>query len=247
MNLKTQGWLLCGMAICLLSVSCTTIEIEPEAQIEATSPEPRDGEWWESRHEEKLAQVRRGNIDLVMIGDSITHGWENDGKEVWDEYYASRKPVNLGYGGDRTEHVIWRLQHGEIDLITPKLAVLMIGTNNTGHRKDDPEKTALGIEHILNEFRTRLPETKILLLAIFPREEHADSRMRKINDGTNKIISKFADNRHVFYLDINHVFLDENGDLPEEIMPDMLHPNANGYKLWAEAMEPAISKLLGEK
>lgn len=203
-------------------------------------------DWWEPRHKEKLAQAQGGNIDLIMLGDSITHGWENAGKETWDQYYAERNAYNIGFSGDRTENVLWRLQHGEVDGLNPKAVVLMIGTNNTGHRLEKPEFIATGIKTILDELRTRLPEAKILLLAIFPRDEKPDAEMRKNNEAVNNILATFADNEHIHFLDINRVFLDDNGNLPRDIMPDLLHPNEKGYALWAEAMEPKLKELLGE-
>jgi beta-glucosidase len=188
-----------------------------------------------------------------MIGDSITHWWEKFGKnrpggqKVWNEYYAKRNAVNLGFAGDRTENVIWRLQNGEVKGISPKLAVLLIGTNNADHRKEDPKDTALGIQTIISELRTRLPKTKILLLAIFPRGIDENDALRKLNEQTNTIIAKFADDKKVFFLNINSKFLGENGQLSKKIIPDLLHPNENGYRIWAEAMEPTIEKLMGEK
>lgn len=203
-------------------------------------------DWWEPRHQEKLQRIQQGNVDLLMIGDSITQGWENEGKEAWEQYYAQRNAVNLGYGGDRTENVLWRLQHGEVDGISPKVAVLMIGTNNTGHRLEKPEYTAAGIKAILGELRTRLPDTKILLLGVFPRDEQPDTPMRKINNDINKIISTYADNRHIFFLDIGNKFLTSDGILSREVMPDLLHLNEKSYATWAQAMEPTLKRLLGE-
>ena len=204
--------------------------------------------WWLPRHEQKLAEkAKMGQVDLLMIGDSITHGWETKGKKVWEQFYGSRHALNLGFSGDRTEHVLWRLEHGEVDGISPKLVVLMIGTNNTGHRQDPPKETAAGIKAIIDQLRARLPKTKILLLAIFPRGRDANNRLRKINEAINNIIQGFADNKTVFYLNINDKFLEPDGTLPKSIMPDLLHPNADGYRIWAEAMEPTIRKLMGEK
>ena len=201
-------------------------------------------DWWEPRHKEKLQRIQQGNVDLLMIGDSITQGWENEGKTVWQEYYADRNAVNLGYGGDRTENVLWRLQHGEVDGINPKVAVLMIGTNNTGHRLAQPQYTATGIKTVLQELRTRLPETRILLLGIFPREEKPDAEMRQINNRINDIIKTYADNQHIFYLNINDHFLADDGTLSRSVMPDLLHLNESSYATWAEAMEPTLVKLL---
>ena len=201
-------------------------------------------DWWLPRHEEKLARVQQGNVDLLFIGDSITHGWENQGKAVWQEFYRDWNAVNLGFGGDRTENVLWRLQHGELDGISPKAAVLMIGTNNTGHRQENPEFTAAGIKAILDELRQRLPQTKILLLAIFPRSEQPDDPLRQINERVNALISGYADGEMIHFLNINETFLEDNGVLSKEIMPDLLHPEEKGYRLWAEAMAPTLGTLM---
>lgn len=201
-------------------------------------------EWWIPRHEEKLTEEGRESADLLFLGDSITQGWETDGKETWDKYYADRKSFNLGFGGDRTENILWRLEHGEVDGINPKLTVLSIGTNNTGHRQDSPECTAEGISRIVTELKKRLPNTKILLLAIFPRDENPDGELRQLNNEVNQRIEQLTDQERVFFLDVNHAFLTDEGILPAEIMPDHLHPNEQGYQLWAEAMEPTIRGLL---
>lgn len=216
-----------------------TVAITPEKLNEYWA---RD--WWEPRHQEKLERIKQGNIDLLMIGDSITEGWAKEGKDVWEKYYAGRNAVNLGYGGDRTENVLWRLQHGEVDGINPKVAVLMIGTNNTGHRLERPKYTALGIKAIVDELRVRLPQTHILLLAVFPREQSPEAHMRKINDEINNIIASYADNEQVYFLNINHHFLDANGILSRAVMPDLLHLNESSYRIWAGAMEPVLSHLL---
>ena len=218
------------------------LAVMPEIQTAAWAVQ-----WWMPRHEAKLAERKAmQKVDLLMIGDSITHGWENAGKPVWDRYYAGRNSLNLGFSGDRTEHVIWRFQNGAIDDIDPKLAVIMIGTNNTGHRRENPEHTAMGIKRVINELQMRLPKTKILLLGIFPRGKSDSDPMRKINDATNEIIKSFADNERVWYLDINDRFLDDQNQLSEAIMPDLLHPNRQGYEIWAKAAEPMIAELLGD-
>lgn len=200
--------------------------------------------WWRERHEEKIELARTSQVDLLMLGDSITQGWEGPGTEVWQQYYGDRNAFNLGFGGDRTEHVLWRLQHGAVDNMQPKLVVLMIGTNNTGHRMDPADYTAEGIAMIVDELRERLPKAKILLLAIFPHHASPYNDMRQRDEEINQRIAALADGETVHYLNINHVFLDEDGTLPRELMPDLLHPNAAGYALWAEAMEPMLSKLV---
>lgn len=204
--------------------------------------------WWMPRHQQKLKELKeRKKVDLLFIGDSITHGFENRGKKVWEKYYAPRSAFNIGFSGDRTEQVIWRLQHGEVEGISPRLVIIMIGTNNTGHRKDKPENTAAGIRRIIDELQKRLKGTKILLLAIFPRDAKPDGQFRVINDGINRIISGFADEKNgIYFLDIGDKFLEKDGTLPKSIMPDLLHPNEKGYEIWAEAIEPTVKKLMGE-
>jgi lysophospholipase L1-like esterase len=225
----------------------------PVNAAQATTPVVQDSEWarawWPKRHQEKLAQLAQQRaagkpIELVFIGDSITHGWETGGLDVWNRNYAQYNPLNLGFSADRTEHVLWRLQHGEVEGIHPKVAVLMIGTNNTGQRKDDPAVTAAGIRADLDEIRSRLPDTKILLLAVFPRDANPDSVLRQMNEKVNATISGFADNRHIYYLNINQAFLDGQGVLSKAIMPDLLHPNATGYDKWASAMAPTLQRLM---
>jgi lysophospholipase L1-like esterase len=211
----------------------------------STKPVPRNDGGWQARHKSMDERVKKGNVDLLMIGDSITHGWEGSGKVVWKKYYEKRNAVNLGIGGDQTQHVLWRLDHGNIDGIHPKLAVLMIGTNNVGC--GDPAEIAAGVKAIVEKLRTKLPETKVLVLAIFPRGPDVKDRGRKVNSKANEIIAKLADDKDVFYMDIGPKFLDANGNLPKDIMPDRLHPNAKGYEIWAEAIEPTVKKLMGEK
>lgn len=203
-------------------------------------------EWWMPRHEEKLEEDGRETADILFLGDSITHGWETTGKEVAEDYFSDYTIYNIGYSGDRTENVLWRFEHGEIDGINPKLAVLMIGTNNTGHRQDPPDCTARGIEVILEKLKEQLPETKILLLAIFPRGETPEDELRQLNHQINERIVSFADDERIYFLDINHVFLDDDDTLPEEIMPDELHPNEYGYKLWAEEITQVIDDMMGQ-
>lgn len=214
----------------------------------SVTPEPLNEwwslDWWMPRHEKKLQDIKSRKIDLVFIGDSITEGWEKSGAPVWEKFYAKRNAIALGFGGDRTENVLWRLQHGEVDSIDPKVVVMMLGTNNTGLRHEAPELIAKGIKRDLDELRQRLPNSKILLLAIFPRDEKPDGGARLNNETVNAQLAAFADNQHIFFLDINKVFLDEQGVLAKDIMPDLLHPNEKGYNLWANAMEPTLQRLL---
>lgn len=240
------------LLIVLISAAICGCEPGPQSGevIRAVTPDARtDGtpNWWTRRHEQKLRDIKaQEKVDLLMIGDSITHAWEDTGKAAWERYYAKRHAFNLGFGGDRTENVLWRLQNGAVDGVSPRLVVLMIGTNNA-YRKDKPRHIAAGVEAIIGELRRRLPDAKVLVLAIFPRGPGPDDELRRINDAANGNIAGFADREHVFFLDINDAFLDEDGTLPESIMPDLLHPNEKGYELWAAAMEPMVKKLMGEE
>jgi beta-glucosidase len=235
------------------------IKIGAHAEVTPVAQEPNLVSWWPSRHKAVLERIEKGNVDLVMIGDSITHGWEKRGKNIWDKYYANRNAVNLGFGGDRTQHVLWRIQNGEIDGISPKLVVLMIGTNNSGGKNISPEQISDGIKAIVCVLRNKLPNTKILVLGIFPRGSVKQRKDKNdVNDGlpnpqwakldtTNELISKIADNKMIYYLNINKVFLNTNGEVSREALPDLLHPSEKGYNLWAQAMEPTVKQLMGEK
>lgn len=238
----------------LLFASGALADVNLEAAIEkATTPQERirDGAKegrrtsWDLRHEDKVKRAQQGGWELVFIGDSITHGWEYAPHQaLWERYYAPRKALNLGYSGDRTENVLWRLDHGEIDGYRPKVAIIMIGTNNTGHRNDPPAAIAAGIQAIIGRLQKQSPTTKILLLGIFPRSAQATDQMRVNNDQANELIAKFADGEKVTFLNINDKFLAADGTLSKEVMPDLLHPQAEGYRIWAEAMEPTLKRLL---
>ena len=197
------------------------------------------------RHDSFNERVKKGNVDLLLIGDSITQGWEGSGKDVWAKFYAPRNAVNLGIGGDRTQHVLWRLDNGNIDGIEPKAAVIMIGTNNAG--SNSSEEIADGVAAIVTKLRTKLPKTKLLVLAIFPRGANAEDGGRQKNAGANERIAKLADGNMVHFLDIGPKFLAEDGTLSKEVMPDLLHLNAASYKTWAESIEDKLKELMGEK
>jgi beta-glucosidase len=206
-------------------------------------------DWWMPRHEQKLDEKNRlvaagTPPQLVFIGDSITNYWETTGREVWQRHYAPYHALNLGFAGDRTENVLWRLQHGEIDGIAPKVAVLMIGTNNTGFRAEDPRTTAAGIRRIVGEIHRRMPGTRVLLLAIFPRGEKPDDDLRGINARVNRIVAGWKDVR---FLDIGAAFLNPDGTLSKDVMPDLLHPSEKGYEIWQRAMDPVLQQLLNDR
>lgn len=185
-NLKTV--LVLSGALYALSGCAPELPSELPPKLTDVPVEQESRDWWRPRHDEKIEQAKDARIDLVFIGDSITHGWENRGAEVWQEFYQDRNAFNLGFSGDRTEHVLWRLQNGAIAGMAPKLAILMIGTNNTGQRMDPAVYTAEGIERIVSQLRERMPDTRVLILGIFPRHMSPHNEMRKRNDEINRLI-----------------------------------------------------------
>ena len=241
-------WIACCLLILTASMSASRLLVADPSKNDAIVPVGKDdNEGWMNRHKAMNERVKQGNVDLLLIGDSITHGWEGEGKAAWEKHYAPRNAVNLGIGGDRTQHVLWRLDHGNIDGITPKLAVIMIGTNNSG--TNTPEQIAEGIEAIVAKLRDKLPEMKVLVLAIFPRGADNDDPRRKVNVATNEIVKTYIDelkDENVHYLDIGKAFLEDDGTLSKEVMPDLLHLNEASYATWAESIEESVVKLMGE-
>jgi lysophospholipase L1-like esterase len=199
---------------------------------------------WIKRHEWINGEAKKGGVELIYVGDSIVQYFDSHGKDTWERYYAPRHALNLGISGDRTQHVLWRLDHGNIDGISPKLAIVMIGQNNGGHNTG--WEIAEGVTAVVQRIRTKLPDTKILLLGIFQRRakpvpERADLAQ------ANGIISMLADNKTIFYMDINPVFLQQDGTIPAILMPDFEHPSPLGHRLWAEAIEAKTAQLMGDK
>lgn len=206
----------------------------------ATDAQPRN-EWMEA-HQKFVDRAAQGKVDIVFLGDSITDRWRSAGKEVWAERYASKNAVNFGIGGDRTENVLWRIRNGELAGIAPRIVVLLIGTNNTA-RNTAPE-IAEGISAIVGEIRSRLPNTKILLLGVFPRDEKPGTENRRKIAEVNQAIQKLDDGFHVFFLDFGNRFLQPDGSISAETMKDFLHIERAQYRVWADAMQPKLDELL---
>ena len=220
----------------------------PSTLVEVTQNRDWKNYDWVKRHEAIVEMGKRRAVDLVFLGDSITHFWGGEpadararGAEVWDRYYGRRKAMNLGYGWDRTENVLWRLRHGEVDGLSPKAVVVMIGTNNAG--MNTVEEIAAGVEAICGELRVRLPRAKVLLLGIFPRGAKPNPVREKM-DAVNRLLARLDGQGNVTYLDIGKVFLEADGSISPLIMNDYLHPTAAGYERWAAAMEPVLKRLL---
>jgi lysophospholipase L1-like esterase len=216
-------------------------------------PVTQDRSWpqydWKKRHELTSAAVKGAKPQILFIGDSITHFFGGEkfdsyalrGQQTWGEFYAPRNAGNLGFGWDKTENVLWRLQHGAVDGIAPKLVVVMIGTNNSG--TCEAADIAAGITAIVAELNARLPQSKILLLGIFPRGEKPNPQREKLA-AVNEIIARLDGTRNVTFLDIGAKFLTAEGWITKDIMPDFLHPNEKGYRIWAEAIEPTVKRLM---
>jgi beta-glucosidase len=196
------------------------------------------------------AKEAPGDYDIEFIGDSITQGWEGSGRNVWAELASQYKLINMGVSGDRTEHVLWRFEQGQLDGIKAKVAVVMIGTNNSGKQKDGTDTfTDLdileGVTAIVNQIRTRQPDTKVLLLGIFPRSKTFSAQRGRLLE-INQALAKLDDGKDVFYLDFGSQLIEKDGSISKDIMPDALHPNETGYKIWVKAMEPKLKELIGK-
>jgi beta-glucosidase len=233
-----------GIALAL----CIGIHLSPRVLAHsAVEPAPRTDDFWQRRHQSINANVADAGekAQVIFIGDSITQGWEGAGREVWANHYARRNAVNLGIGGDRTQHVLWRLDNGNLQGLKPKAAVVMIGTNNSNGEDNTVEQNADGVGAIVRKLREKLPATRVLLLAIFPRSENPSPQRGKIQQ-VNQILQKLADDEHVFWVDFGHKFLREDGTIPRDLMPDYLHLSPAAYAIWAESIEPELASLLGD-
>lgn len=212
----------------------------------AIDPVPRTDQGWKDRQAllNKRAAEAGAKCELVFIGDSITQGWEGEGKQVWADNYAKYNAVNLGIGGDRTQHVLWRLDNGNLEGLAPKVAVVMIGTNNSNGEDNTVEQIAAGVRAIVQKLREKLPNTKILLVSVFPRGENPNPQRGKILQ-VNQIIHKLADGQNVIWVDFGHKFVSDEGLISREIMPDYLHLSPKGYEIWAQSLERPLNRALG--
>ncbi len=248
---------LAALCLCLLPAFVFAQEVAGQSPV---IPVPQRG--MEKRHAEKVAAAKAGDHDLLMIGDSITHNFDKpEYQAVWKQFFSPRNALNLGYSGGRTENILWNLQNGELEGQHPKVVTLLIGTNNSDDANYPVVHKAYQIEQgtsaIVKLLREKLPDTKILLLKIFPRtnaykkpdgSERGDARKRfETNQEAGERVAELADNKSVFFLDVNHVFLKLDGSIDTSLMPDQLHPSPAGAQAWAEAMEPLLSKLFGDE
>lgn len=224
----------------------------PSSVVPVTQNRDWPGYDWSKRHAAVCALVRERKPRIVFIGDSITHffggdpcDWRRVGQGVWKKYYGSRNALDLGFGWDRTENVLWRLQHGELDGASPRVAVIHIGTNNLS--TNTPAEIAAGIRAICDEIRARSSRTYILLLAIMPRGETPDNAMRAKLGEVNKLIALLGFEDGITFLDIGPYLVNRDGTISRDVMGDFLHPTEKGYAIWAGQMEPTLKRLLGEQ
>jgi len=246
MMIRRCGVLLLGLFIGVLwsaQITCVAVEQATNAsakQCAAATPTPNPwtkkspAGWWMKRHEDILAAPGRAEAQIVFIGDSITAGWD---KKVWDKEYATIKALNLGVNCDSTQHVLWRLDNGEIDgLPKLKVAVIEIGTNNEGITRDPPNDIVKGVEAICGRLKQKAPQAKILLLAIFPKGFGANK-----HEVANGLIAKLADGKQIVFMDINDALIEGKG-----IADRVGHLNEQGYEIWAEKMRPTLKKMMEE-
>ncbi|MBC2603383.1 GDSL-type esterase/lipase family protein [Puniceicoccus vermicola] len=209
----------------------------------AIEPAPRNT--WMDQHNRLLQVVERTpEAPLIFVGDSITRNWNSRGRDVWKERYADLPAINLGISGDKTENILWRLQHGALEGLSPKAVVVMAGTNNI-HR-DDAEQIAEGVEAIVDEILERCPDGHILLIGIFPRSSNPRAPERVKIKEVNSTIAGLAAEPRVEFLDIGDLLLNEDGSMDRELFPDSLHPLSEGYVIWANAMAPQLDEWIGQ-
>ena len=249
----------CAVALAVCGLTAfgapqATVECTPTAKMESrTKDAKRDpgifGDyWWANRFlsRHRLVEQQKGKtVDLVLLGDSIMHFWEWRHPESWKKLTQGRTVLNLGYGGDRTQNVLWRIAHGELDGYTAKNVVLMIGTNNNSSNDTDPANVAKAVEKIAALVREKQPGAQLILHPIFPRgvsadsKRHADARAR--NDKTNELLKAFAAaHPEITWIDFNDKMVDASGWVPRAIMADEIHPTDVGYDLWMAAILPRL-------
>jgi lysophospholipase L1-like esterase/type 1 glutamine amidotransferase len=224
----------------------------------ANTPAAKDRAGWIDRVatlNERLdapLQSKGPRPEIVFIGDSITEGWLHSGKSTWEQRYAPRHAINLGIGGDQTQHVLYRLKNGHIERLkalaavdlAPRAFVVMIGTNNSNGKDNTAPEIADGIVAITRELRAALPGTPVLLLNIFPRGEKPNAQREKNAEASRLAAAALASDTMVSTLDLAQTFLEPDGTLTRPIMPDALHLSEQGYQRWADAMEPALQLLI---
>lgn len=239
----------------------SAIAVDPKAGGSATVPVsrmevPKDAKWYPQRHNANVKEMEKGKAKFLMIGDSITHIWEAmpvipknrcpGHPELVKKYFGKYMPINLGFSGDQTQNVLWRLDNLPLDKITPQVAMIMIGTNNLS--RNTPEQIATGVVMIIKKLKDTYPDIKILQLAVFPRAAKAtDPARAKVAALNAAIEAKTKDIENVQYLDIGDVFLEKDGSIAVKVFYDFLHPDKEGYDRWGKAVAPHLEKMFKDK
>lgn len=234
-----------GICLALLcQLSCALSPMPPSG----TTPSKRTIEYswmsvaaWDKMHAEDAVVAQYDQVDVLFVGDSITAGWD---WQIWEKNFKPLKAANFGIGGDNTGNVLWRLQHGAVGNIQPKLIVLLIGVNNIGGMQETPEQAAAGVTKVVQQLQLAWPNSKILLNAVFPFDQTPSSENRSKVKKLNQIIAKLGNNNSIFFKDYGPLLLQKDGSISPDIMADFLHPTPKGYQIWADAMTPDIQTLL---
>jgi lysophospholipase L1-like esterase len=218
----------------------TNLAAVPQARDERKG----DAAWWVGRPARRLDEAKASQPDLLFLGDSPIQGWEDAGAKTWKLHYENRNAANFGFDGDSTQHLLWRIERGALDGLSPRLIVLLIGARNVDRKDFTPSQIADGTRAVLERIRQKCPSSRILLLALFPRDALADTELRSKEAEVNQLLPKLADGKRVFLLNINHVFLPTGNVHSRLISPAPPYLSPKGYALWAEAIEPTVQALL---
>jgi lysophospholipase L1-like esterase len=247
---RQAAWLGFAAVVALLGLVLFTVLVVRIDAPDRPAPRSRDYAWmslatWWRRHEAlvRMDPALKEKAELVFIGDSIVEGWD---KALWDRYYAPHHAMNLGLGGDKTQQVIWRLLHEEVDGMRPKLVVLLIGTNNLGPDGAPAAAVAQGVGKILEVLHGKLPEARIILLGILPRDHDPNTLVRRQIADTNALLARLADGDRIVFIDTGPRLLEPDGTISPAIMADHLHPTAQGYRILSEAIAPQLGAMLGK-
>lgn len=217
----------------------------------ADQPSPRTDANSQLAHQQLLAKAKQGGIDIYFEGDSITRRWgATDYPKYlanWKENFFGWNAADFGWGADKVENILWRLQNGELDGVNPKIIVLLAGTNNISGPPGDEGRVAditRGLKAVIETCRAKAPNAVILITAIFPRNDNrnANATINKVNDN----LQTLADGKTIRFLNINDKLADKDGTLLSGMMnTDHLHPDTKGYQVWADALKPIFTELLG--
>ena len=242
----------------LISALSAPLSAAPRIRTEESAVTPVYASWHQKQNDQIMADLKKskGDVDFLLVGDSITALWPTKGPKSYSTFLPW-KPLNVAISAEHTEHVLYRLLNGNIEGIKPKAAMILIGTNNLGHEpKEKPEWVVAGVKKIIETLQAKSPNTKILLLALFPRgAEKKDANgifkntkptdsIRQRTVETNKLMASLADNKMVTFMDIGSLFVDAEGNIKTDLMPDNLHPNEAGYQLWLNAVKPKLEEMM---